>query len=587
MKRKLTTIMVADIVGSTPGFEADEEGAARRFKRALQIVADAVGAQGGRVFSGEGDSALAEFDSPVSALRAAIAARTALSVAEDLSAEVMRFGLHVADVIADGAELRGGGVNIAARIESSARPGAIDVSGALYDHVRRVSPCQFEDCGPRNLKGVSDPVRIYRVVSSVDRHLRQTAPTVAQPRSALRPNSVAVLPFKPARQEDEDQQFLADGLTDDLILELSRIISLNVSSRTASHALETSDPVEIGKVLGVRYLLSGTIRKLGDRVQINVVLASTSNGSIVWSDRVRGSFEEVIDLLESISARVAATVAGRIDNAEISAAKMKHPENMTAYEHYLRGLDHHRLAGALSTHAYEARSCFQRAQAADPTFARPLAMEVCAWSYLPDFDLAASEVLLQRALDLDRADPELHRILGILVLKRYRDYAASRRHHDMAISLAPNDAYILGRCAAFYIFVGETGHAMALLDKAEELDPFLPVWIVEERVAALYVDGKFQMACDMARALAFQTRRTRLFRAASRVALGDLEQARKLVAEALADDPTLSCEYVVSQELYKDDGRLTLLLERLQQAGLPKVPEQSAQDRITALAAVS
>jgi len=164
----------------------------------------------------------------------------------------------------------------------------------------------------------------------------------------------------------------------------------------------------------------------------------------------------------------------------------------------------------------------------------------------------------------------VRRILGIVSIMEEKDYESSRRHHEMAIKLAPNDAYLIGRCAAFYIFTGEPEKALDLLDSAEQLDPFLPVWIVEERVAALYTMDRFEDLAALSRTLAFQTQRTRLFRAAARVARGDVDRASALIAEVLADDPDLTCDFVLSQELYQDQQALKTLLDRLQAAGLPE-----------------
>lgn len=321
MDRKLATILVGDFVGSSAAMEADEERMLARVMQALDAVTACVGHHGGRVFNTAGDAVLAEFDSPVNALKAAIEARSTLASTGDLTPKNMRFGLHVADVVRFGDDLRGDGVNVAARLQQMAEPGEIDVSGALYDHVRRVSPCAFDDLGPHPVKGMSDP--------------------------------------------------------------------------------------------------------------------------------------------------------------------------------------------------------------------------------------------------------ELHRIFGINQIRQNNDYEASRRHHEMALKLAPNDAYILGRCAAFYTFDGEPQRALDLLERADTLDPFLPVWIVEERVAALYAMGKYAEMNDEARSLNFQTRRSRLYRAAGRVARGDVDRAKALVREALADDPDLTTEYVQTQELFRDPEVLEELLARLRLAGLP------------------
>ena len=577
MDRKLATIMVGDYVGSTSAMEQNEESALSQVMLGLDLVARCVEKHRGRVFNSAGDALLAEFESPVNGLKAAIEARSGLASAPGLNPESMRFGLHLADVVRVGDDLRGDGVNIAARLQQMAEPGEIDVSAALFNHVRRVSPCEFEDRGECRLKGLDETIHIMRVGASIDRHVYQLAPTIEAPRTATKPNSIAVLPFSTSRLAAEDQEFLAEGLTEDLIHNLSLIRSLFVSSRTASLALQTDDPKVIGDTLGVRYVLSGKVRKMGSRVRLSVTLTRTSDGGLVWSDRIQRPFDEVIDAIDDIVARVAATVSGRIDHEAISAVRMKQPENMTAYEYYLRGLEQHRMGSISDKYLLAAREWFRKSQEADPSFARPLAMDVCSWSNLADFDLVAAEEKLNRAMQLDAADPELHRILGTLQINLNRDYDASRRHHERAMQLAPNDAYILGRCAAFYVFDGQPERALELLERAENLDPFLPVWIVEERVAALYALGRFVEANEEARSLNFQTRRSRLYRAASRVARGEVERARELVAEALADDPNLSGEYVKSQELLRETDKLDALLDRLRLAGLPDKPPIAAQ----------
>ena len=571
MQRRLAAIMVADFVGSTPAMESDEEGTVTRVAACMQAVGDTVARHDGRVFSTAGDAILVEFSSPVNALRASMEARNAIAAVPGATARDMRFGLHVADVVVVGSDLRGDGVNIAARLQSAAEAGAIDVTEAVYDHVRRVSPCGFEQIGDRNFKGISEPVRVYRVGATIDRHRFQSAPTRDAPPSPTRPNSVAVAPFSTASSPDQDQLFLAEGLTDDLTLELGRLKGLFVSSRSASTVLTTRDPVEIGRVLGVHYVVAGSIRKLGQQVRLNIALAETVHGHIVWSDRIQRPFGEILDVIDEITAHVAATVAGRIEQAELAGARLKRPENMSAYEYYLMGLEHHRLIGVSDHHIADAMQWFDRSMKADASFARPVAMYVCAWASLPTFDLDLAEKHMAHALELDPTDPESHRIMGSIKMMR-SDFTASRHHHERALEMAPNDAYVVGRCGAFYTWVGEPERALGLLDRAEALDPFLPVWIVEERVAALYVLKRYDEMFAVARALPFQTRRTLIYRMAARIARGESERAGQLRLQALALDPSLSSEYIRIQELFKDRAIVDELVERACAAGLPAAP---------------
>jgi adenylate cyclase len=216
MQRRLAAIMVADFVDSTSAMESDEERAVTCVTACMKAVGDVVARHEGRVFNTAGDAVLAEFSSPVNALRAAMEARNAIASVPGATAGDMRFGLHLADVVVMGGDLRGDGVNVAARVQSAAEAGEIDVTGALYDYVRRVSPCAFEQVGERKFKGVSEPIRVYRVGPAIDRHRFQSAPTRNAPPSPIHPNSVAVTPFSTATSSDQDQSFLAEGLTDDL-----------------------------------------------------------------------------------------------------------------------------------------------------------------------------------------------------------------------------------------------------------------------------------------------------------------------------------------------------------------------------------
>jgi TolB-like protein len=371
---------------------------------------------------------------------------------------------------------------------------------------------------------------------------------------------------------NEDQHFLADGIVEELIFELGRFRKLFVTSRSATQALERAeaDPHSIGDRLGVRYMLTGAIRQLGSRVRLSLTLTETETGTVVWSERLSQPFDELVDGLDDLVSHIASTVLGRIEESDIGAARRLKPESMTAYEFHLRGLECHRLGGITDENLREAVKWFRRAIEADPNFARPHAMLTCAWSALPEFDLDEGMRHVERALELDPNDPEANRIMGSAKM-RFNEFDASRQYHEKAMALSPSDAYLKGRSAAFYIFAGEPDRALELLDEAEELDPFLPVWCVEERAAALYALERFEEAIEAGRALPFQTRRSRLYRAASRVALGDLDRARQIVAEAMAVTPDLTADYIQQYEFYRDRAVKRLLIDRLAEAGLPRL----------------
>ena len=571
MKRRLAAILVADAAGYSRLMAADEVGTAARMAACRQLADSEISGNEGRVFKTMGDSVLAEFASPLNALQSAVRIRDALSIAEKERDPPLklRFGLHLADVLVEGNDLIGDGVNLAARIQQGADPGAIDVSAALFEQIRRISPFSFEDRGEQAFKNIGEPVHIYRLRGEINRHRYQITPTQFAPQPQKRPHSIAVVPFE-SPPGDEDHQYLADGISEELVFELGRFRKLFLASHLATRAMggQHLDVKAVGDRFGVRYVLTGSLRMLGPKIRLSLTLSETEGGTVVWADRVTQAFAELVDRLDELVSRVASTVLGRIEDSDIAVARRLKPESMTAYEFHLRGLECHRLGGITDANVREAVGWFRRAIEADPNFARPYAMLTCAASNLPDFDYAEGLRNVERALELDPNDPEANRIMGSLRLGT-QEFEASRRFHEKAMELSPSDAYIKGRSAAFYNFVGEPERALELLDMAAALDPFLPVWCVEERVAAHYLLGRHGEALSVGRSLPFQTRRSRLYRAATRMAQGEIEHARRIIAEALVAAPELTAEFARYRECYRDPVVKQTLIDRLVAAGLP------------------
>ena len=578
MKRRMAAILVADVVGYSGLMEADEDGTAQRLANCRNLIDAEIAKCDGRLFKAMGDAVLVEFASPINAVRCAVGIRAGLLLAGqgDERPLRMRFGLHLADVLVENDDLIGDGVNLAARIQQAADPDAVDVSATLFEQIRRNSPFAFDDRGEQSFRNIVQPVRIYRLRGEITRHVYQIAPTQPTPMQAKRPFSLAVMPIEVA-SGNEDQRYLAEGVTEELIFELGRFKKLFVTSRSATRALAATayDPQTVGDRFGVRYVLTGTIRQLGSQIRLSLSLSETETGGVVWSDRRNESFESLVDRLDELVSRVASTVLGRIEESDIVAARRVKPESMTAYEFYLRGLEYHRLGGVVDENLRQATRWFERAIEADANFARPRAMWVCARSALPEFDWDDGERRTQRALELDPNDPEANRIMGSILMHRGA-FDASRKYHEKAMELSPSDAYVKGRSAAFYNFSGDPARALALLDEAGELDPFLHVWCIEERVAVLYNLGRFREAIEAALRLTFQTRRSRLYRAAAHAALGETARAREIVAEAIASAPDLTTDFVENHEWYRDAAIKRTLIEFLVRAGLPECPVEQA-----------
>ncbi len=571
MQRRLAAIMVADIVGYSSLMETAEERTVHRVAACLELIRRKVADLDGRVFNTAGDASLVEFASPINALRCATEIRNALAGGEDGEGEPLRlrFGLHLADIVISGDDLVGDGVNVAARIQQEAEPDTICVSGVFFDSIRRNSPFHFEDLGERHLKNLDTPIHIYRLTGEMAPHRLQSAPTRAQAVGEKPASSIAVLPFR-VMGGDEDQRFLADGLTDELIVELARFRRLSVRSRSASFAVGGAnlDPVVVGDALRVRYVLEGQVRKIGDQVRIGLTLTETEDGAVVWSTNLVRPFAGLLDLLDKTAAEIAARVFGRMEDASMIVARRKRPENMTAFECLLRGIDHHRLGGVLEENSRDAMRWFTRAIEADPNYASAYAWRVCAAADLPEFDLAESEPDIRRALELDPYDPEANRIMSVFeLLKDNFDQAETLMRR--AMELSPSDAYIKARCAGISTFIGEGENSLKLLDEAEALDPLLPVWCIEERGISFYALGRYEEALQALGKLVFQTFRSRLYRAASLMALGRPEDAATLVREAIASKPNLTAASFMMKERYRDRAARQLLRRRLRDAGLP------------------
>jgi adenylate cyclase len=500
MKRRLAAILIGDIVGFSAMMEADEDDTARKLAAWREMIDAEISKCDGRLFKAMGDAVLVEFASPISAVKCAVDIRTrlALTAQSDPRGFRMRFGLHLADVLIDGEDLIGDGVNLAARVQQSAEADSIDISASLFEQIRRNSPYTFEDRGEQSFRNIAEPVRVYRLLGEIDRYRFQVAPTLPKPVTVKRPHSLAVMPFDVAGV-DEDQRYLGDGLSEDLIFELGRFKHLFVTSRSAIQALGANaiDPQTAGERLGVRYLLAGTIRRIGKRVRLGLTLSETEGGGVVWSDRVDEPLESLLDRLDEVASRIASTVLGRIEETDMAVARRLRPESMTAYDLHLRGLAHHRLGGVVEENYREAARWFERAIEADESYARPWAMSVCSLAGLPGFDLDDGERRIQRALELDPNEPEANRIMG--VIRMYRgDFDSASKHVEKAMAMSPSDAYVRSRASSFYIFAGDSERALRLLDEADQLDPFLPLFCVEERVAALYCLGRFREAIEAA-----------------------------------------------------------------------------------------
>jgi TolB-like protein len=575
VERRLVTILAADVVGYSKQMEAAEEATAARLSRCQSLIEEMTAQHGGRVFNRAGDSALAEFQSPVNAVRCGV------EIQRDLAANLgtsekstdlkLRIGVHLADVILSGSDLIGDGVNIASRIQEIAEPESVLVSEALFEQVRRQSPFMFKDLGPQKLKNISEQIRLYQVTgANLDTRFMPVETNASPSATGVRDASVAVLPFT-VSGGDEEQRYFAEGLTDDIIVELARFKKLFVSSRSASFAFaaQNIDPREAARELAVKSVLEGEVRRLGNQVRISVRLIDTQSGDHLWAERFNGPLEHLFDLLDELVGRIVVVIVGRIEAADIAASKRKRPEDMTAYDCVLRGLEYHRLGGVTLDNERRAVEWFSRAIERDPDYGVAYAWHVCASSHLPEFDEEEGFRNIQKAMELDENEPETHRIMGEYFLY-FREFEKAELYFIRAMSLNPSDAYLKALCANFFNYKGEPARALELIEEAETRDPFLPAWCIDKKAAALYGLGRHADALLTLDALPIPTFQSHCYEAACRAASGDHKGSTIAVAKALKIYPELTMSEFATMEPYRDEQDWIRLRDLLICAGLPQ-----------------
>ena len=341
MERRLAAVLMADVVGYSRLMEEDEAGTLAALKeRRVTVLGPTVRSHGGRIVKVMGDGVLVEFASATSAVAGALELQRRMAEANEPQPAgrriLLRIGINLGDVIGEGADIYGEGVNIAARLEALAEPGGTCISAKVYEEVRGKVGCAFEDMGEQTFKNISRPVRTYRL--RPDSAMEDSAAARPGPTLPEKP-SIAVLPFQ-NMSGDSEQEYFADGMVEDITTALSRLRWLFVIARNSSFTYKgrAVDVKQVGRELGVRYVLEGSVRKAGDRVRITGQLIDASTGAHLWADRFDGELANIFDLQDQVTASVVGAIAPKLEQAEIERAKRKPTESLDAYDYYLRGM---------------------------------------------------------------------------------------------------------------------------------------------------------------------------------------------------------------------------------------------------------
>ncbi len=571
-QRRLAAVLVADVVGYSRLMGADETGTLAALKERRTLILDpVVKAHSGRIVKLMGDGVLIEFASAVNAVKGALDLQEKFATANEDTPEdrriVLRIGINLGDVIGEGSDIFGDGVNIAARLEALAEPGGICVSAKVHDEVRGKIETAFEDIGEQTLKNIAAPVRAYRVRTGLS--MPPSAPVSA---TQSKP-SIAVLPFT-NMSGDPEQEYFSDGITEDIITELSRFRSLAVIARNSSfhYRGKAVDIRRAGSELGARYVVEGSVRKMGGRIRITAQLLEAATGFHLWSERFDRMIEELFAVQDEVTKTIVATVTGRLEEAEMAGAAQRRPGNLTAYENLLRGIVF--LRGSTASENRQARECFEQAAAHDPHYG--LAHAYLALSLLVEhrYDNAPGAItdraldLALKAVRLDPGESRCHQYLAQTC--RFRgEFDQALVHFRRAMALNPNDATGLVLMGSALTAEGHAAEGSEMIRQAMLLNPFHPTWYWQELAVSLYAARRYEEALEANQHGSEQSKFWYLARMAACLAqLGRLDEARANAAEVLRRKPDFRTSAVKLR--YRDPADLEHALDGLRKAGLPE-----------------
>jgi adenylate cyclase len=541
-KRKLAAILSADVEGYSRLMSLDDADTVNTLKSYREKISRSVLSHYGRVVDSPGDNILAEFVSAVDAVKCALEIQDEI---EECNASlpndrkmVFRIGINLGDVIADGDRIYGDGVNIAARLEGLATGGGICISGNTYEQIQNKVPVGCEFIGNQSVKNITNPVPAYRIwkdpdatactiKTPVQRKSKKTVLAAAavaiifigggalfikyEPTSTSHPPrddvarslenpfpdkpSIAVLPFANL-SNDADQEYFSDGITQDIITDLSKFRELAVTASTTVFDYKGKSPSikELANELNVKYILEGSVQKAGNQVRINAQLIDTATGNHIWAQRFSRPYEDIFELQDKIIETLVRKLAVKVHQSERALAMSKSTDNLEAYDYYLQAYHHHyqrTLDGNI-----KARKLFKKAIALDPNYAAAYAglakVRTWAvnygWTEFPNVVLREALDLAKKAVQLDDSDAGAHGELGYIYM-RFGEYDLAKTELQKAIDLNPNDRINYRHMGAVMLYAGQPTESLEWYDKVLEFDPYLSPGVYMNIGIAHYLKG--------------------------------------------------------------------------------------------------
>ncbi|RWQ46142.1 adenylate/guanylate cyclase domain-containing protein [Mesorhizobium sp.] len=586
-KRKLAAILAADVVGYSRLASADEDRTLARL-RALRsdLIDPTIAVYNGRMVKRTGDGALVEFRSVVDAVRCALEVQNGMvernaGVPQDRRIE-FRIGIHLGDVVeeSDG-DLMGDGVNIASRLEGVAAPGAICLSEDAYRQVKARLDLSVSDLGSTQLKNIAEPIRIYslRVGSAAHTKATVTPEFPPVPLSTAPPPklSIAVLPFA-NMSGDAEQEYFADGISEDIITSLSKLPQLFVIARNSSFTFKDRNVnvQEVGRNLGVRYVLEGSVRKSGSRVRITAQLIDATSGGHLWAERFDRDLTDIFAVQDDVTQQIVGALALNLREGDQQRLAAEQTENLEAYDCFLRGREH--MWRLTRDHNAQGQELLQRAIELDPKFAPAYAFLAFAnmldygnqWSLSWPTALAQAEGSAIRAVALDDGYPWAHWALGIVELFSRRHDVAIREAQRL-IALAPNLAQGHENLGYALHYAGRSAEALGCFDRAMALNPYYPDVYLHFQAQAMFQLRRYQEAIGILKRRLVRNPGTdvsRVLLASSYGHLGRFEEARHEWQEVFRVNPDYSLEHRRKVLPYKNPDDFELIVDGLRKAGL-------------------
>jgi adenylate cyclase len=569
INRKLAAILAADVVGYSRMMAADEAGTLAALKRHRETVFDpAVAAHKGRVVKLIGDGTIVEFASVIDAVNCALSVQRPAEQAPDQRASqaaiVLRIGINLGDVIMEGDDLYGDGVNIAARLEPLAEPGGICISSIVNESIGNRIDVRFQDGGDITVKNIDRPIRVWRWHPSI----------TAVPSPSIAPNpgpngtrqSIAVLPFT-NMSGDPEQEYFSDGISEDIITDLSKIAGLTVIARNSSFTYKgrSVDVREIGRELGVRSVLEGSIRRAGQRVRITAQLIDATSGSHLWAERYDRDLTDIFAVQDEVTTQIVGALKVTLSPAEKARLVEKEPSNIVAYDCVLRGREI-MLGKEKNRETFEeAVTFFKKALELDANYSQAYASLGFAymfdyqnrWSDDPDGSFKLAKEYAQKAIENDPNEPMAHGVAALTAIFE-RDFERAQAEVDRTLALNPSSALAHNLLGTIRSYSGRPLEAIPAIEQAMRLDPaFRPQFLHFLGIAYLLA-GKYETAAAMLRQRILLVPNTDFSRAVLAATLGHLgenEEARRVWTELMKINPKFSFSaYIGRQPMLPEDA---------------------------------